>query len=138
MIICKKIVIPRRKPRFQKEFIWRGQGYDCKWDFISNTKYNFNILPTINFFLKEESWKNLKDQRSDCPKVCSPRIIWNFKLISTGNKWFLTFGPSFVVSYLELKVKKEKLQLQKRRQQRKRPKRRWKKCNPVRKKKRQL
>ena len=24
--------------RFQKEFIWRGQGYDCKWDFISNTK----------------------------------------------------------------------------------------------------
>ena len=41
MIICNKIVIPRRKPRFQKEFIWRGQGYDCKWDFISNTKYNF-------------------------------------------------------------------------------------------------
>ena len=42
------IVIPRRKPKFQKEFIWRGQGYDCKWDFISNTKYNFNILPTVN------------------------------------------------------------------------------------------
>ena len=40
MIICNIIVIPRRKPRFQKEFIWRGQGYDCKWDFISNTKYN--------------------------------------------------------------------------------------------------
>ena len=38
VIICNIIVIPRRKPRFQKEFIWRGQGYDCKWDFISNTK----------------------------------------------------------------------------------------------------
>ena len=38
MIICKIIVIPKKKPRFQKEFIWRGQGYDCKWDFISNTK----------------------------------------------------------------------------------------------------
>jgi len=40
VIICNIIVIPRIKPRFQKEFIWRGQGYDCKWDFISNTKYN--------------------------------------------------------------------------------------------------
>ena len=30
------------------------------------------------------------------------------------------------------------LELQKRRQQRRRPTRRWKKCNPVRKKKRQL
>ena len=39
MIICNIIVIPNKKPRFQKEFIWRGQGYDCKWDFISNTKY---------------------------------------------------------------------------------------------------
>ena len=38
MIICNIIVIPNKKPRFQKEFIWRGQGYDCKWDFISNTK----------------------------------------------------------------------------------------------------
>ena len=36
MIICNIIVIPNKKPRFQKEFIWRGQGYDCKWDFISN------------------------------------------------------------------------------------------------------
>jgi len=34
--------------------------------------------------------------------------------------------------------KKEKLQLQKRRLRRKRPSKRWKKCNPVRKKKRQL
>ena len=34
MIICNIIVIPNKKPRFQKEFIWRGQGYDCKWDFI--------------------------------------------------------------------------------------------------------
>ena len=42
VIICKIIVIPKKKPRFQKEFIWRGQGYDCKWDFISNTKLNFN------------------------------------------------------------------------------------------------
>ena len=33
-------VIPNKKPRFQKEFIWRGQEYDSKWDFISNTKYN--------------------------------------------------------------------------------------------------
>ena len=41
VIICKIIVIPKKKPRFQKEFIWRGQGYDCKCDFISNTKYNF-------------------------------------------------------------------------------------------------
>ena len=32
----------------------------------------------------------------------------------------------------------EKLQLQKRRLRRKRPSKRWKKCNPVRKKKRQL
>ena len=31
-------------PRFQKEFIWRGQGYDCKWDFISNTKYNLKTI----------------------------------------------------------------------------------------------
>ena len=38
MIICNIIVIPNKKPRFQKEFIWRGQGYDCKWDLISNTK----------------------------------------------------------------------------------------------------
>ena len=44
MIICNRIVIPNKKPRFQKEFIWRGQGYDCKWDFISNTKYNFILL----------------------------------------------------------------------------------------------
>ena len=42
MIICNIIVIPNKKPKFQKRFIWRGQGYDCKWDFISNTKYNFN------------------------------------------------------------------------------------------------
>ena len=48
MIICNIIVIPNKKPRFQKEFIWRGQGYDCKWDFISNRKYNFNILPTLH------------------------------------------------------------------------------------------
>ena len=34
--------------------------------------------------------------------------------------------------------KMEKLQLQKRRQQRKRPTRRWKKCNPVRKKNKEL
>jgi hypothetical protein len=33
---------------------------------------------------------------------------------------------------------REKLQLQKRRLRRKRPSKRWKKCNPVRKKKRQL
>ena len=38
VIICNIIVIPNKKPRFQKELIWRGQGYDCKWDFISNTK----------------------------------------------------------------------------------------------------
>ena len=40
MIICNIIAIPNKKPRFQKEFIWRGQGYDCKWDLISNTKEN--------------------------------------------------------------------------------------------------
>ena len=34
--------------------------------------------------------------------------------------------------------KMEILQLQKRRQQRKRPTRRWKKCNPVRKKNKEL
>ena len=34
MIICNIIVIANRKPRFQKEFICRGQGYDCKWDLI--------------------------------------------------------------------------------------------------------
>ena len=43
MIICNIIVIPNKKPRFQKELIWRGQGYDCKWDFISNTKYNLQV-----------------------------------------------------------------------------------------------
>ena len=32
VIICNIIVIEQRKPRFQKEFIWRGQGYDWKWD----------------------------------------------------------------------------------------------------------
>ena len=36
------------------------------------------------------------------------------------------------------RLEEEKLQLQKRRQERRRPTRRWKKCNPVRKKKRQL
>ena len=43
-IECNIIVIPNKKPRFQKEFIWRGQGYDCKWDFISNTKYNSSFI----------------------------------------------------------------------------------------------
>ena len=38
---------------------------------------------------------------------------------------------------IERKENEEKLQLQKRRQQRRRPRERWKKCNPVRKKKRQ-
>ena len=28
MIICNIIVIPNKKPRFQKELIWRGQGYE--------------------------------------------------------------------------------------------------------------
>ena len=39
--------MPRRKPRIQKEFIWRGQGYDCKWDFTSNTKLTFILLAFI-------------------------------------------------------------------------------------------
>ena len=38
----------------------------------------------------------------------------------------------------KLMAGKEKLQLQKRRQQRRRPTRRWKKCNPVRKKNKEL
>ena len=49
-----------KKPKFQKEFIWRGQGYDCKWDFISNTKkFTFPKSILINspfiilFFLTE-------------------------------------------------------------------------------------
>jgi hypothetical protein len=46
-IICNIIVIPNKKPRFQKEFIWRGQGYDCKWDFISNTKYNWKFFKRL-------------------------------------------------------------------------------------------
>ena len=45
MIICNIIIIADKKPRFQKEFIWRGQGYDSIWDFISNIKYNF--IPNI-------------------------------------------------------------------------------------------
>jgi hypothetical protein len=46
VIICNIIVIPNKKPRFQKEFIWRGQGYDCKWDFINNTKYKIKRRET--------------------------------------------------------------------------------------------
>ena len=62
MIICNIIVIPRRKPRFQKEFIWRGQGYDCKWDFISNTK---------KWKVKNNSKKcrYLRDEREEFPRV---------------------------------------------------------------------
>ena len=41
VIICNKIVIPNKKPRFQKEFMIKGQGYDSKWDFITNTKCKF-------------------------------------------------------------------------------------------------
>ena len=33
------MVIPNKKPRFPKKIKTRGQGYDCKWDFISNTKW---------------------------------------------------------------------------------------------------
>ena len=37
----------------QKVLIIRGQGYDCKWDFISNTKLYSKIIS-----LKEsKSWK---------------------------------------------------------------------------------
>ena len=36
-----------KKPLFQNELIWRGQGYDCKWDFISNTIDNFLVLVLI-------------------------------------------------------------------------------------------
>jgi len=43
---------PRRKPRFQKEFIWRGQGYDCKWDFISNTKFICCIILSFSVDLQ--------------------------------------------------------------------------------------
>ena len=46
--------MPRRKPRIQKEFIWRGQGYDCKWDFTSNTKLTFILLAFIFLFLTLE------------------------------------------------------------------------------------
>ena len=46
------------KPRFQKEFIWRGQGYDCKWDFISNTKYNSSDNRSMAF-----KKKNLKRKK---------------------------------------------------------------------------
>ena len=42
------------KCRFQKEFIWRGQGYDCKWDFINNTKYNF-----IKMLKEENKWNGI-------------------------------------------------------------------------------
>ena len=67
MIFFDVIVIPNRKPRYQKEFIWRGQGYDCKWDFICNTKYNSKIpifkqlTPPIfkgaHFGMKPQEWK---------------------------------------------------------------------------------
>ena len=63
VIICKIIVIPNKKPRFQKEFIWRGQGYDCKWDFISNTKLYSKIpiflFPFTSCLLRNlfEKWK---------------------------------------------------------------------------------
>ena len=58
MIICNIIVIPRRKPRFQKEFIWRGQGYDCKWDFISNTKDDSNGKDQLMVVIKDGSENN--------------------------------------------------------------------------------
>jgi len=64
VIICNIIVIPNKKPRFQKEFIWRGQGYDCKWDFISNTKYNLKWKMKINYNSKREDLEE-EDQRQD-------------------------------------------------------------------------
>ena len=30
VILCNKIVINNKKPKFHKEFICKGQGYDCK------------------------------------------------------------------------------------------------------------
>ena len=69
MIICNIIVIPNKKPRFQKELIWRGQGYDCKWDFISNTKYNLqverNLIDRNKFHekkLKKEKNESVKEE----------------------------------------------------------------------------
>ena len=52
-------VIPNRKPTFQKEFMIRGQGYDSKWDFISNTKYNWfqNALEPIICITNKKSTK---------------------------------------------------------------------------------
>ena len=54
MIICNIIVIPNKKPKFQKEFIWRGQGYDCKWDFISNTKLRWKCLWESDYAVNQE------------------------------------------------------------------------------------
>ena len=40
-IAKERKVIPDPIDDRKTQFIWRGQGYDCKCDFISNTKYNF-------------------------------------------------------------------------------------------------
>ena len=80
MIICNIIVIPNKKPRFQKEFIWRGQGYDCKWDFISNTKYNSSFI----FFWKAERktemrMKETQDSKEEEQKTIEMKINYNSK-----------------------------------------------------------
>ena len=51
------ILTPNKKPRFQKELRWRGQGYDCKWDFISNKKHFVTTLCIINIS-SAKSWMN--------------------------------------------------------------------------------
>ena len=50
----------------------KGQGYDCKWDFISNKKYNFwnlminpYIIPVMNAIKIEEL---LQEWQRICPE----------------------------------------------------------------------
>ena len=95
MIICNIIVIPNKKPRFQKEFIWRGQGYDCKWDFISNTKYNF-ILPIF----KRNKRRNIRFRIERISKnKMSSSMIWDLKRMrrkSCQQKKYLGFETTLL------------------------------------------
>ena len=52
---------------FPFEFIWRGQGYDWKWDFISNTKYNF-ILPIFNNLIFMKGMLREREENNRQPK----------------------------------------------------------------------
>ena len=89
MIICIIIVIPKKKPRFQKEFIWRGQGYDCKCDFISNTKYNFQE-PIFKGLSKENSKRKYyyhEKLREENDKSC-----WTHQREGREHLWNLNLG----------------------------------------------